>query len=377
METGKERLYSLDLLRGADIFFLTVLSGLIMKVNGVWKLPAWLTGQISHPAWVGFTAYDMIMPLFIFMCGAALPLALPKRLNPDGTAGKAYWLHVLKRVGMLWFFGLVVQGCLLSFDLHVISFFNNTLQTIACGYIFAALVQLIRVRWIQIAIPFALAALYTLFLHTCGDMTPEGNAAVVYEVKFLSLFYPSPEWHPVKQIASWHYTWWTTVPMFGVMGLAGWHATTVLIGAAAKRTKLLTLVGVGVGLLALGFALSTFDPIVKHIFTASFTSLAMGTAFLLYALFYGLFDMLGWRRGTGLLNLFGRHSLFAYLFGTFFGAATRSLLAVVLCNHDKYPNGLSRFFGSAPVFDLVFTVCYCAALCGALYVWDCHRRPRA
>ena len=70
--------------------------------------------------------------------------ALAKRLEADGSAGWRYWRHVLGRVALLWVLGMVAQGELLSFDLHRISFFNNTLQTIACGYLIAAAVALIE-----------------------------------------------------------------------------------------------------------------------------------------------------------------------------------------------------------------------------------------
>ena len=136
----KNRLYSLDILRGADIFFLTVLSEVFCAINKVWPLPKGFMAQLAHPSWAGFSVLDMVMPLFIFMCGAALPLALPKRLDADGHAGWPYWRHVLARVAMLWIFGMIAQGELLSFDLRRISFFNNTLQTIACGYVAVAFV---------------------------------------------------------------------------------------------------------------------------------------------------------------------------------------------------------------------------------------------
>ena len=41
------------------------------------------------------------MPLFIFICGAAVPLALPRRLDAGGRPGLAYWRHVLGRVALL------------------------------------------------------------------------------------------------------------------------------------------------------------------------------------------------------------------------------------------------------------------------------------
>ena len=374
--TVTQRLRSLDLLRGLDIFLLTVICPIVRVVNRGWKLPCGFMAQFRHPAWVGFSTHDMIMPLFIFMCGAALPLALPKRLEADGTAGWTYWGHVLRRVGMLWLLGLVVQGEILSFDLHRISFFNNTLQTIACGYLIAAAVALVRARWIRIAIPFALAALYTVFLHTCGDMTPEGNAAVVYETKFLLLFYPDATWHPVKQIADWHYTWWPTIPMFGAMALAGWHATGILRSALSARGKFLALVGVGAGLLALGWALSTFDPVVKHIFTASFTALAMGVSYLLYAAFYAVADLAGWRRGSWILDLFGRHSLLAYCYAVIFLPPTKAFVAVFLSNYERdWTTGVCRGLSKAG-YDLVTQLVISTILCLVLWQWDLHCRNR-
>lgn len=364
------RLASLDILRGLDIFFLTVGCTLIQKFDRTVKLPGWLLDQLVHPAWEGFTAYDMIMPLFIFMCGAALPLSLPRRLEADGRAGLAFWKHVLCRVAVLWTLGMAVQGELLSFDLKRISFFNNTLQTIAVGYLAAAFAMLIPRLWARIALPFVLAAGYTLFLHCCGDMTPDGNAAVVWETKFLLLFYPDATWHPVKQIGAWHYTWWPTIPMFAAMGLAGCNATAILLSSLSKRRKAMMTALAGAGLLVLGAALSTFDPVVKHIFTASFTSYAMGVSFLLYALFYYLFDVLEIRKGTWLLGLFGRHSLFAYVASGLFGKVFWFIGILLLTGGSKgYSNGLSRFV-SPEVYGFIFALVRAALLVAAIKMWD-------
>ena len=380
MKEQHQRLYSLDLLRGADIFLLTVICGIVGSLDNIFSFPDWFMDQFEHPAWVGFSFHDLIMPLFIFMCGAALPLALPRRLDADGKAGWPYWRHVFARVALLWFFGMISQGEIFSFDLKRISFFNNTLQTIACGYIAVAIVSLIRSAWVRALVPFVLAAGYTAFLHLCGDMTPTGNAAVVYEVKFLSLFYPDPAWHPVRQIAAWHYTWWTTVPMFAVMGLAGYHATSILRQAWSNAKRLGVMVAVGLGLGALGAGLIfAGDDCIKHIFTASFTSLAMGCGFLFYALFFFLFDVLNWRRGTWILNLFGRHSLWAYMMAdTTFRAILWVGSAIVLCGvHRKVGDGLSRFMDK-PTFTLVQTLVIDVLLVLSMWAWDeWKRRGRA
>ena len=366
-----ERLFSLDFLRGLDIFFLTVVSVILYVVNDNYGLPKLFMDQLGHPDWVGFTAYDMIMPLFIFMCGAALPLALPKYLESDGRASLSYWWKVLKRVAMLWFLGLIAQGELFSFDLHRISFFNNTLQTIAVGYLITAIVARIPSTAVQVAIPFLLAGAYTAFLHLCGDMTPTGNAAVVYEVKFLELFYPHPSWHPVRQIVEWHYTWWPTIPMFGVMGLAGYHATKILLHQKwSKMKKANVQLFVGLALVALGFALLTFDPCIKHIFTASFTSFAMGVSFILYSMCYTLFDIGNHRLGMSGIILFGRNSLLAYMLAE---TCFRTLLEVV-------PNavlpGLRRFLTDGQ-HAVLFVLLQSASLVLALYVWDWYKRGKS
>ena len=120
------RLASLDLLRGADIFYLTVVGTFVVALGRILPLPGWLMSEFRHPEWVGFNSRDLIMPLFIFMCGAALPLAMGRRLGADGRAGWGYWGHVLSRMGLLWLLGMLVDGNLLSFDLRRISFFSTS-----------------------------------------------------------------------------------------------------------------------------------------------------------------------------------------------------------------------------------------------------------
>ena len=116
---------------------LIVAVGRVLRAaDGVWGLPPGLMAQIRHN-WGGFTFWDIIMPLFIFMCGAAMPFALGKRMR-DGRPTAAFWRHVAVRVALLWVLGMVSQGNLLTLDPMRISPYNNTLQTIASGYLIAA-----------------------------------------------------------------------------------------------------------------------------------------------------------------------------------------------------------------------------------------------
>ena len=70
-----KRLLSLDILRGADMFLLTVVGPFVQALDKAFGLPKGVLAQFSH-AWGGFTLWDIIMPLFIFMSGAAVPFAV-------------------------------------------------------------------------------------------------------------------------------------------------------------------------------------------------------------------------------------------------------------------------------------------------------------
>ena len=324
-----KRLFALDLLRGLDMVFLTVVAPLLWAVDAGWGLSDSVLFQFTHP-WEGFTAWDIIMPLFLFMCGAAIPLSLERRLAKNGGRPDAsYWRHVAGRVALLWVLGMVVQGHLLDFDLLEIRPYNNTLQTIAAGYlVMAALVCLPR-KW-RIAVPIACFAFYGIVVHLCGDYSMTGNAAEKVEQVVLSAVLPAGskaihelgelgylgQLHDIGEI---HYTWILTTPMFVFMTACGYFSTKILQGAAAPIKKFWRLAAFGVVLLALGWALVFCGVrMVKHIFTVSFTAQAMGWSALLFAGAYLVADVCGVRRGFGLFVLFGRASLAAYMIGEFF-----------------------------------------------------------
>ena len=283
METSancvRERFMSLDLLRGFDMLFLCVVGPMLCAAARCWGFdsPGFMH-QFEHPAWVGFTCQDIIMPMFIFMCGAAVPFALRKRLGPDGRATPAFWKHVAGRVALLWVLGMIAQGRLLRLDITILSPFNNTLQTIACGYVIAALALLVRRRWVRYALPFALAALYTLAFALAGnDYTPDGNVAIRFEEWFVKLIMPAS--NRAFEIMDPHYTWWFTIPMYGVMTLCGFEATEILRSDRPAPRRALTVAGIGAALLVGGLALEWIGiPCVKHIFSTSFTAQAMGCA---------------------------------------------------------------------------------------------------
>ena len=309
----RNRLFSLDLLRGLDMFYLAVASVILRCVfTAAGAGPEWVNFFCSHP-WEGFTLYDLIMPLFIFMCGAAVPFALGRRMT-DGRPGPGYWRHVWGRFALLWVLGMLAQGQLETLSIHRISPYNNTLQTIAVGYVAAAYVMTIRSRKVRIAIPVALTVAYGLIVHFGGDYTKDGNITQAFELRILNAILPADN-ATTELVRQGGYTWFLPSMMFPVITLAGAFSTELLRRKdLGEWRRALCLALFGAASLAVGWALAFAGVrMVKHIFTVSFTLQAIGWSVLLLALLYVLTDIWRLRKGTGLLLLFGQFALTAYL----------------------------------------------------------------
>lgn len=350
-DAKRERLFSLDLLRGLDMFLLTVIGPFVYALNDTVALPKAFMDQFNH-AYGGFTFWDIIMPLFIFMCGAAVPFGLGKRLR-DGRPMAAYWKHVAVRFALLWFLGLIAQGRLLTLDPLQISPFNNTLQTIACGYLIAAVVMIIPSRKVQVAIPVVLAVGYGLAVHLGGDYSRTGNVAIRFEDWFVRLVMPAG--NRAMELADPWYSWWFTIPMYGAMTLCGAEATRILTSGAEKMTRFWRLFALGAILLAVGWALVPWVPSIKHIFSLSFTAQAMGWSCLALAALFYLSDVLMLRKGLGLFILFGQTALLAYMTIEVFSCVPNAFADMVTSGfaHAFGPNTvpLARWF-----FATVFLV---------------------
>ena len=93
---------SVDALRGFSIFWIIGADGAIWTLERMLrdKGPApsavgnFLGTQLRHVEWEGLTFYDFIFPLFIFVTGVSIVLALPRLVEQEGKA-RAH-LHVLR-----------------------------------------------------------------------------------------------------------------------------------------------------------------------------------------------------------------------------------------------------------------------------------------
>ncbi len=110
LDTNQKRADGLDALRGFAILTM-VLSGVIPY--GV--LPAWMYhAQLPppehqfNPNLPGLTWVDMVFPFFLFALGAAIPLALSRRLE-KGQSKRNIILHIFERGFLLGFFAIFLK----------------------------------------------------------------------------------------------------------------------------------------------------------------------------------------------------------------------------------------------------------------------------
>ena len=311
------RLLSLDILRGLDLFLLVALQPVLWDIlhhanGGV--IHETLRMQLDHAPWTGFRLWDLVMPLFLFMSGVALPYSVARY---DRTRRTAFLLRLMRRVVLLWVLGMVVQGNLFAFDLQTLRIYSNTLQAIAAGYLIAALAMMtLSVRG-QAALAVGLLVLYAVPMMLRGDWTPEGNFAEAVERAVLGRWRDGVWW----DAGGWHfsphysYTWVWSSLTFGFTVLSGAMAGHIVRRPTFMPRNARLLLMCGLALTAAGWLWGQYMPIIKRLWTSSMALYSSGLCTLLLALCYYVIDVRGWRRGSGWLKVFGMNSIAAYMLG--------------------------------------------------------------
>ena len=340
-ENNSIRLASLDILRGFDLFLLVFFQPVFVALARQMNMSFLdsILYQFDHEVWEGFRFWDLVMPLFLFMTGASMPFSLSKYIGTTGSYWPVY-RRILKRVFLLFIFGMIVQGNLLGLDSRHIYLYSNTLQSIAVGYFIAAVIQLhFSFRW-QIGITLLLLFIYWIPMTFLGDFTPAGNFAEQVDRCVLGRFRDGVFWN---EDGTWsfspyyNYTWIWSSLTFGVTVMLGAFAGKIMKEGKANRKKVVqTLSVIGVLLVGLAMLWSLQMPIIKRLWTGSMTLLSGGYCFLLMALFYYWIDYKGHSRGLNWLKVYGMNSITAYLLGE---------VVNFRCIADSVSYGLKQYMG--------------------------------
>ena len=328
------RLTSLDVFRGATMLFM---ASEIMEIahvarqypsSGVARV---LASALDHRAWVGCAPWDLIQPAFMFMVGVALPFSIASRRARGQSFGRML-THSVVRAATLIALGIFLRS---QHRAQTYFTFEDVLTQIGLGYVFLFLLAWTRprIQWtVAAAILIAYWAAFALHpLPPAGfDTTTVGvradwphhlhgfaahwdkntNLAHDVDVWFLNLF---PRERPFAYNGGGYLTL-NFVPSLATM-IFGLIAGGLLRSARSDRDKLVSLCLWGVAGIALGALLHVMGvcPIVKRIWTPSWTIFSAGWVMLMLAALYYAVDVRGSRRWILPFAVVGANSIAMYV----------------------------------------------------------------
>lgn len=299
---------SLDALRGVDMFFLVGFAGILAALPELSDnvFFNWLASQVVHPEWQGFTAWDLVFPMFIFIVGAAIPFSFSKRLKQEGGKRNLF-NHVLIRAIVLAVLGLIFwhePG-----GAHPKWGYYSVLYRIGFSYFFAAIIVMNTNIRGQIYWTFGLLIGYWLLMrfipvpgYGIGDFSQAGNLATYISYTVSNVV--SPDFRFVFNI--------TLIPTIS-NALIGVLAGHWLMSEKNETEKTTGLLIAGIGLFILAFIIHLDFPINKHLWSTSFTFLTCGISAILLSVFYWVIDVKGYKKWAFFFVVVGLNPITIYM----------------------------------------------------------------
>lgn len=355
------RLESLDALRGFAMFWIVgadALAGAFRGLDGG-AVAAFLGRQLGHAEWAGFTFYDLIFPLFLFVLGAAVPLSLDRMVEREGrgVALRRVWRRgvLLYALGLLYYGGLAEGWGQIRWV--------GVLQRLAVVYVAVSLLHLwLRPRAVAIVGAGLLLGYWALLTFVpvpgfgAGDYVRGHNLANWIDARWL----PGKVWYgdydPEGLLS--------TLPALvsGLLGLFAGRRLRDTRRVPAERAWLLVLAGVAS--LAAGYLWGLQFPLIKRLWTSSYALVAGGWSLLLLAAFHAVIDGCGWRGWARPFIWIGANALTIYLVSRWvdFGKLSSALVGgEVAAGLDGLRSGLGGVVAALTGIGLA------TALCGFLH----------
>jgi predicted acyltransferase len=312
--TKKDRLLSLDALRGFDMLWIAGGEYLIVTLAALtgWPFLQWAAGQMEHVQWEGFHFYDMIFPLFLFIAGVSMPFSIVKRKQRGESMQKIY-LHLLRRLFILILLGLIYNG-LLRFDFEK-QRYASVLARIGLAWFFAAVIvlntnvrgQIIWFAGILLGY-WAMMKLIPVPGFGPGVMTPEGNLAAFIDQKFLPGRLCCYIYGDNEGILS-------TIPAIStaLMGAITGHFLNLQNKKLNGVKKALIILAAGIASLIVAKVWSISFPVIKNVWSSSFVLTAGGWSLILLSVFYLVIDVWGFKKWTFPFVVIGLNSITIYM----------------------------------------------------------------
>jgi predicted acyltransferase len=292
-------LYSLDAFRGLTMIWMFS-EGFGLNIFD--SRPGFLGAfarQFDHAQWIGFNAWDLIQPFFMFIVGVAMPLAFAKRAAA-GDSWSRQFSHVLRRCALLIAFGLLARS--IQAGRPVLDLIN-VLAQVSVTYLIAFL--LLDRSWrTQLAAAFSILLATWAIYQFSGFPDPWAfNNNIGYHLDGLLL---GKHWGG-------GYATLNCLPS-SFNTILGAVASFLLTSAVPATRKARILALSGLAFLAAGWALHPLIPISKKIWTPSFAIISTGWCLLALLAFWYVCDVRGKQAWARILVMVGANSIFIYLF---------------------------------------------------------------
>lgn len=306
-----QRLLSLDALRGFDMFWIVggaVIAQEAAKVSN-WSAVDWLAAQMVHEEWHGFTLYDLIFPLFLFIAGVAMPFAFAKRAERGDTKRQLYQ-HVIVRGLVLVLLGLVYND-LLKFD-WTTQRYTSVLGRIGLAYMFAALIVLNtdwrwQFLWLAGLLVGYWAALRFIPVpgYGPGDLAPGHTLTDFIDRNWMPGLLKFGDRDPLGILS--------TLPAIGTALAGALTGHFLRVGRIGGYGKVIGMVVAGLACLLAGYLWSFDFPLNKNLWSSSFVLHCAGLSLLFLAMFYLVVDVWGFQRLAMVFVVIGSNSVLIYM----------------------------------------------------------------
>lgn len=346
------RFASVDTLRG-----ITVAAMLLVNNPGDW---AHVYAPLLHAQWHGCTPTDLIFPMFLFIVGVSIALALMPRVE-RGDDPARLTRTVLSRAARIVGLGLLLHLCALwAFDLPHYRVMG-VLQRIGLCFGAAGMLALYTRPRMQWALLGALLLGYGALLAAGGSLEPLVNLAsridhALLGVHVYQLDPASGRGHDPE----------------GLVSTLGALATTLLglrAGDWLRHGDRRALWIGGAVAMALGLAWSLWQPLNKNLWTPSYVLWTGGIACWVLALFNTLIDRRGW---PPLGRAFGVNAIAAYAGSAFMLYALAGLGWLEPLYRHAFADWMTPRFGPY-LPSLAYALCFVAVWWIVVRVLDARR----
>lgn len=360
MEKKSKRLLSIDALRGFDMFFISGGAAFIHIIHGKtdWAWVDLISEQMDHPSWNGFTFYDFIMPLFLFISGVSLSFSLSSGIKRNTPKSDLY-MKAFKRMIILMILGIIYKNAPVPvFDPSDIRF-SSVLGRIGMATFVTTLLYLNftikqRFYWVIGILLAFYGALYLIPVpgFGAGDLSFEGNL-VGWLDRLIMPGRLSQGTFDQLGIS-------TQLPSLCLTILGAWAGDILREQKNNESTKLQSLILIGSLLVVGGLIWGLHFPINKHLWTSSFIIMTGGMGFLILALFYWIIDVLNHRKWAFFFKVIGMNSLTIYFAYSFinFSYTSSKIFAGFLTPIDEKWHEFILSFGTAGLVWIFLYILY-------------------